>query len=337
MALNGIPGVRKLGHYGYAPVGAIIDTDPAQFWGDVNGIPMGMQYFYGSVRSNTGDYWWPIRGFYPDKARYLHLSEAKIGEDFTYAKDHNSSYSGPVEHGERDGKWGVWRPDGTPMMLTWDDRMEWHDDDQVTLAGDLVGEGVQFFCPDQEVPSSYASRLFRVRGTIKGTEVTGLVFHDSIHVAKGVDYIASPAIAKHEAAWVGFATEFEDGNIHSGHLVHGTDEFNIMVIHRTDGPPLIARDIDVEVELEGEPLAKTTFPTKVTYRGGGETWIWEANEGGRCPVRDDLGDEHRWRQGWVHEANDTRKPKTTEALMETYNARLLKTGALNGLDWHYGK
>jgi hypothetical protein len=45
-------------------------------------------------------------------------------------------------------------------------------------------------------------------------------------------------------------------------------------------------------------------------------------------VRDDLGDEHRWRQGWVHEIKDPRKPKRTEALMETYNARLLKTGAL---------
>ena len=196
----------------------------------------------------------------PDKARYLHLSESKIGEDFTYAKDHNNSYSGPVEHGEREGKWGVWTPDGTALMLTWDDKMEWHDGDEVSLSGDLVGKGLQFFSPDQDVPSSYSSRLFRVRGSIKGTDVTGLVFHDSIHIGAGIDYIASPYIAKCEAAWVGFATEFDDGAVHSGHLVHGTDEFNIMIVHRTDGPPLIARDIDVEVELDGEPFDESVLP-----------------------------------------------------------------------------
>jgi hypothetical protein len=155
-----------------------------------------------------------------------------------------------------------------------------------------------------------------------------LVFHDSIHIAAGIDYIASPAIAKHEAAWVGFATEFEDGTVHSGHLVHGTENFNILVVHRTDGPPLIARDIECEVELDGEPLDEHTFPTRVTYRGGGQTWIWEANEGGRCPIRPDLEKGHRWRQGWVYQEGETRTPVITEALMETYNRRLIGTGAL---------
>jgi hypothetical protein len=109
LSLNMIPPVRVSGNYGYAPVGAIIDPEPAAMWADVNGVPMGMQYFYGSVRSAAGDYWWPIRGFYPNKARFLHLSKAKIGGDFTYAKDHSNSYSGAVEHGERDGK--MWRMD----------------------------------------------------------------------------------------------------------------------------------------------------------------------------------------------------------------------------------
>lgn len=321
--------VRASGHYGYAPVGGIIDPDPAAMWADVDGVPMGMQYLYGSVRSEAGDYWWPIRGFYPDRARYLHLSEAKIGGDFTYAKDHFNSYSGPVEHGLRDGKWGAWTPEGTPLMLTWDDKMEWHDGDEVSLTGDLIGNGLQFFSPDTDLPSSYSSRLFKVRGTIKGVPVTGLVYHDAIHIANGVDYIASPYIAHCEAAWVGFATEFEDGTVHSGHLVHGQENFNIMVVHRTDGPPMIARDLEVKVELDGEPMDPASFPTRVTYTGGGQTWVWEANEGGRCPLRTDLGAGHRWRQGWVHLAGETRKPVCTEALMETYNDRLLNTGALS--------
>lgn len=328
MSVDHAQPVRACGDYGYAPVGAIIDTEPSAMWGDVNGLPMGMQYLYGSVRSAEGDYWWPIRGFYQEKARYLHLSESKVGGDFSYAKDHNNSYSGPVEHGQRDGKWGVWTPDGTPLMLTWDDKLEWRDGEEVALNGRLVGEGLQFYSPDKDVPSSYSSRLFRVEGRIKGADVNGLVFHDSIHIAAGLDYIASPAIAKHEAAWVGFATEFEDGTVHSGHLVHGTENFNIMVVHRTDGPSFIARDLEVSVELEGEPFDECSYPTRVIYRGGGQTWVWEANDGGRCPIRPDLERGHRWRQGWVHQEGETRKPIVTEALMETYNGRLADIGTL---------
>ena len=70
------------------------------------------------------------------------------------------------------------------------------------------------------------------------------------------------------------------------------------------------------------------FPQRITYTGAGETWVWEAAEGGRCPIRHDLIEGHRWRQGWVHHIDETRRPKATEALMETYNGRLVETGAL---------
>ncbi|MGH3556062.1 MAG: NAD-dependent epimerase/dehydratase family protein [Mycobacterium sp.] len=66
----------------------------------------------------------------------------------------------------------------------------------------------------------------------------------------------------------------------------------------------------------------------VSYTGGGETWVWEAGPGDRCPVRNDLLPGHRWRQGWAHHVDEQRRPKITEALMETYNGRLLQTCAL---------
>jgi len=316
------------GRFGFQPVAALIEPTASAHWHDVAGLPMDMQYFYGSVRSAEGDYWWPIRGFYADKARFLHLSESKIGSDFTYATDETNSYGGPVEHRQRDGRWEVVTPDGTVLMAADDSKMEWNDGTELTMTGELVGSGVQFLCPDEDDPWAYTSRLFRTTGTIKGVPVTGLVYHDTMYAAAGKHVLTGPLITRLEAAWVAFATEFEDGEIHAGHLIHGTEDFNVMIIHRTDGPSLIARDIDVEVELEGEPMDDTTYPTKVTYTGGGETWVWEAAEGGRCPVRKDLPAGHRWRQGWAHSANETRRPKTTEALMETYNGRLVETGAV---------
>jgi hypothetical protein len=316
------------GHYRFQPVGSFIGPAASAHWNDVAELKMEMQYFYGSVRSEAGDYWWPIRGFYTDRARFLHLSESKIGGDFTYATDEASSYGGPVEHRQRGDRWEVVTPDGTALMAVNDHRMEWEDGTELSMTGELIGPGLQFFTPDQEDPMLYTSRLFRTTGTIKGVPVTGLVFHDSMHSKPGKQFLTGPVITKLEAAWVAFATEFEDGEVHSGHLVHGTEDFNLMIIHRTDGPTLVARDVVVEATLDGDPLSDTTFPAAVSYTGRGETWVWEAAPGGRCPVREDLPPGHRWRQGWAHHVDEQRRPKATEALMETYNGRLLDTGAL---------
>ncbi|WP_245650673.1 hypothetical protein [Nocardia harenae] len=316
------------GKFGFQPVAAFIEPTASAHWRDVAGLEVDMQYFYGSVRSEAGDYWWPIRGFYPDRARYLHLSESKIGGDFHYATDETSSYGGPVKHLQRDGGLQVVTPEGAVLMAVDDSRMEWNDGTELSMTGELVGPGIQFLVPDEDDAFLYTSRLFRTTGTVKGVPVTGLVFHDSMHAKPGKQFLTGPVITKLEAAWVAFATEFEDGTVHSGHLVYGTEGFDLMIIHRSDGPSLIARDIVVHAELDGDPMADTTFPAKVSYTGGGETWVWEAVPGGRCPVREDLPAGHRWRQGWAHHVDETRRPKTTEALMETYNGRLLDTGAL---------
>ncbi|QLL09800.1 hypothetical protein [Mycobacterium vicinigordonae] len=316
------------GHYGFQAVGSFIEPSASAHWNDVVGLKMDMQYFYGSVRSEAGDYWWPIRGCYADSARFLHLCESKIGGDFTYATDETSSYGGPVEHVQRNGRYEVVTPDGVTLMSVNDTSMEWNDGTELSITGELVGPGLQFFNPDEDDPLVYTSRLFKAAGMIKGIPVTGLVFHDSMHAKPGRKFITGPVITKLEAAWVAFATEFEDGTIHSGHLVHGTEGFNLMIVHRSDEPPLIARDVVVEAELDGDADSHTAFPVKVSYTGGGETWVWEAADGGRCPVRTELPQGHRWRQGWAHHADETRRPRTTEALMETYNGRLLDTGAL---------
>lgn len=328
MAQGFAESVRDSGRYGFQPVGGFIDPDPNIHWDPVGGQVMRMQYMYGSMRTATGRYWWPIRGFYEDRARYLHLSESEPGTDFHYATDENNSYGGPVEHGERDGKWGVWKPDGQGLLVTDRDTIEWNDGDELHIVGERVGEAMQFFCPDESEPLVYTSRGFRGSGTIKGESVSGLFFHDSMHMPAGTDFIKSAYITDLEAAWVVFATEFEDGTVHAGHLVHGTDGFDLMLVHRTDGAPFVARDVDVSVEFDGNSGDDTDFPTKVVYTGGGQTWIWEAlPSGGRCPIRRDLPSGHRWRQGWVRHADETRRPKATEALMETYNGRLTATGA----------
>jgi hypothetical protein len=317
------------GHYGFPIVGNLIEPAPEAHWDDVFGLTMNMEYFYGSVRSEAGDYWWPIRGCYTDRARFLHLCESKTGGDFVYATDETNSYGGPIEHRHSDGRYEVATPDGEVLMAVTETTMEWNDGADLHITGERVGPALQFYAVDADEPLLYTSRLFAAKGSIKGIPVTGLVFHDSMHTKGGKQFMQGPVITKLETAWVAFATEFEDGEIHSGHLIHGTEDFNVMIIHRTDGPPLIAHDVVVEAELDGPFDSESAFPQRITYTGGGETWVWEANDGGRCPIRHDLIEGHRWRQGWVHHIDESRRPKATEALMETYNGRLVETGALS--------
>jgi hypothetical protein len=189
------------------------------------------------------------------------------------------------------------------------------------VTAEAVGPAAQFHAPDVECPLIYTSQLFRTTSaTIKGEPVEGLFFFDALHLPDGVNWINSPYYAQLQAAWVAFATEFEDGTIHAGHLVHGLEGFNILLTHRTDGGSSVSRHFDTEVALDGDPA----FPAEVTYtaRDTDETWVWTALEHGRMPVREDLVPGHRWRQGVVRIAGETRRPVRTEALMETYNLRL---------------
>ena len=149
------------GHYGFPMVGNLIEPAPEAHWDDVLGLTMNMEYFYGSVRSEAGDYWWPIRGCYTDRARFLHLCESKIGGDFTYATDETNSYGGPdrappLRRPLRSGE-----PDGEALMAVTETTMEWKDGADLHITGERVGAALQFHAVDEDDPLVYTSRLFK--------------------------------------------------------------------------------------------------------------------------------------------------------------------------------
>jgi len=315
--------VRQPGHFGFQPVGGLVTADGTSQWDPVSGIPMSMQYAYGTLRGvNSRRYFWPIRGSFRTEARRMHLSVADVGEDFSWASEGEEAYVGPVVHEERDGWMGTWIGDDI-LYATNGPEFQWKEGDFLDVRGELVGDALQFLVPDEVESLVYTSRVFRAAGTVLGEDVTGLFFHDSMHMPENRNFIRSSYITDLQAAWVAFATEFEDGNIHAGHLVWGTQGFDLMIIERTDGPPIVAHDLEVDVVIEGD------YPVEVVYHGRDETWVWTAH--GACfrdPIRADLPEGHRRIQGWARRSDETRTPIMTEALMETYNGRL--TNVLRG-------
>lgn len=310
--------VRPPGRFGFQAVGGMVEPDGHSQFGPILGLPMNMAYAYGTLRADDGTYYWPIRGAYESVSRRMHLSEASTPVDFVWAPEGEAAEVGPVTTENRDGWTGTWRADGSLIFATNGPQFHWTEPDFLDVRGELVGPAIQFYCPDAQEGLVYTSRLFRGTGTIKGRPVSGLFFHDSMHMPADVDFIRSAVITRLQGAWVAFATEFEDGHIHAGHLVWGTDGFVICIIHRTDGPPVIFRDFEMSARIEND------FPVEVRYAGpDGETWVWVAHpEGYRDPIRSDLPEGHRRIQGWCYREGETRKPVRTEALMETYNGRL---------------
>jgi hypothetical protein len=135
-----------------------------------------------------------------------------------------------------------------------------------------------------------------------------------------VNWVTSPYYADLQAAWVGFITELDDGHLAFGHLVHGVEGFNVLLAQRTDGDPTVSRSFTTEVTLEGEE----EFPLAVRYvdHDSDQVWRWDALPVSRMPVRKDLVEGHRWRQGAVTLEGDPRAVVRSEGLMETYNTRL---------------
>lgn len=271
--------------HSYRPDGGLITTSPEPAFRDFYGLPVSMQYLYGSLRSDDGRYFWPIRGSYRDRARHLHLAAAgylagKDGaldqvDDFEFAVGTGEGYEGPVDWDHRGGRWGVYRSDGAPIIETDNHGVWWHEGSRLRARGAIDGPGLQFRVSNPQWPFVYSSRLFRVSdAVIDGVQVSGWIFHDTLHLPAGEHFLTSPYQRGLQAAWVAFVTEFEDGAVHCGHLVYGLNGFSILIVHRSDGPPVISNDVKIEAELGDHDFCR-----KVTYRAGGETWVWDAYPG----------------------------------------------------------
>lgn len=319
----------------FQPVGSLTTTAVDPLFAAHFGLPVSMQYIYGSLRTKGGTYYWPIRGTYRHRARHLHLSVAdrevvddgdrlsdRVG-DFRYAVGTGEGYEGDVTWERRDGSWAVCKDDGEPLMSLGDTTLSWTEGAAVDLRGTIDGPALQFGVGNDEWPFVYTSRLFRVTdGLVEGEPVEGWVFHDTLHLPEGENFMTSPYQRQLQGAWVAFVTEYDDGAIHAGHLVHGLDGFTVLAVHRSDGPPLLSNVADVEVEVDADD-----FPTRVSYVAGDQTWVWDGyslsgSGRGRMPVRADIGPDHRWTQGIVRPLGETRKVVSAEALMETYQDRL---------------
>lgn len=321
------PKVRPYGSFGYQPVASFIEIEPSAPYTDLGRTLLGGQicplYLYGSFRSHDGKrYYCALRGYQHDVAVSLLVWGSDVGKDF---EPPQSGYKGYVTNGQKDGKWGTWQDTPNPRTFFLADKKEchWFEKGFIDVKGKSFGNAWQLGIPDKEDPFVYTNRGYKVdEGTVMGDTVSGYFFSDTMHLGLGKGFMTSAIYQKTiEWGWVIFATEFEDGNIHSGNIIWGAENLNCAIIDRSDGDKVIASNIEVEAKFDQNNYCES-FAADI---GNGEIWEWHGIPGGRVPLnRMESFSGPFYREGVVSKRGEKRKWVHSEAWIETF---LKKTGS----------
>jgi hypothetical protein len=315
---------RNLGDFAGWPVVGVTGHDPSvSFSGrTMMGLATGSQYLFGTLRADDGRIYAPVRQFNNDVAINFMMYTGEEGKDYTYEPASKKAHQGLVDLGERDGKWGFWRAEPQPRCLYLSDEKSghWQERGFLDLTGAAQVGATQVAVPDAESPLFYVTRCFLAEGQCMDQTVRGFVFHDTMFLAPNQGWTQTRFVKELELLWVEFATEFEDGSVHYGHLCSGAGNFAFGVVQRTDGPPVVTNNVRIDYSLDAEGFAESvSFDV-----GDAQWWDWTpTGNGGRMP-HSPYADGPYWREGYMRPRGDTRKITASSCWMECYAQRLGK-------------
>lgn len=185
-----------------------------------------------------------------------------------------------------------------------DDTVRWTEGDILSLDGREVGPGLQWSLPVDVGGDGirYASRIFRVSGTIEGVAIDGFVGCDQVHLAPGrQNYVDDPLTASHLSnAWCTWACEYDDGSIEAGHTAFGRDGFGFG-LRSTNSRSVTTTEVAGDVTG-----VERGCPTQITVQVDGESWEFVADERG-LPL-EPLPGPVRQAEGWFGRVGETRRP-----------------------------
>ncbi len=314
---------RRIGEFGHQPVVGLCEPYPEQAVRNdqtVMGLPLVGSYLYGAFVTADGYRAAPQRHIRDELAVSLFYYEADSpGDPLAHRGSANRAHRGICQVGEyHDGRWGWWHPEPDPRFVYVEGATSayWRDRGFVEAEGTLVGDVMQWAIPDLNEPFVYTSRLFRCpTATVDGRAARGFFFRDEVYLRQGHAWTSSAYLNGIESAWTSFVTEFEDGNVHFGHLVWSNENYKLAVVQRTDGDPIVHNRIHGEVVLDPDGY----YESARHDLGEDGVWTWRpvAEGGGKMPPSPfEAGP--RWREGVVTEQAETRKVVLSNGWSESY-------------------
>ena len=315
---------RRRGNFGYRTVVSTFEPRPADLMPDATyfGLVLLANYHYSTFWDADGNVVAPMRKFHTEMSSGLSL-QTNAGRDHL-AVDFDAlarSQRGVGLRWALDGDDVTIRAARTPFSEPIDVRItertiEWSEGDLLSLIGELLGDGVQWYAPmrDERGGTYYATQVYRAEGVVQGREVTGFMGVDSLYGPPGQVYQTSWLFNGVEMAWGYFANTYDDGAFECGHLAFGADHWGFAAIQDQDGEVAFVSDVDCDIEL-----GPTKYVERATYDVRGEPWVFSAIERGE--MRDlarQRDDRYHAVAGVVRRAGDSRTPSLSMAWLESF-------------------
>jgi len=309
-----------------------------------NGLPVQVCYLYGGWREDDGTLHIFERKFIGPMTAGLWLMRIEPHAGVKIDPGSIRTVRGETKRSYADDE-VVWRgqmmenqvaehgsEEGLLLQFT-ENALDWTEGGILRLQGQLVGPGLQVFAPDPQEAFYYSSQLYKVAGRVLDADVEGFVFVDHGAWPHGTDWKEYRVFNHLQLAWEAFANEFEDGSVEWGHLCVGADRFSFAMVADKDGAVAL-RTVDV---TGGVDFGENEYAVRAAWKGGGDTWMFEMEDGGRlAEFTEARWGGYRAQAGHTRRVGDTRTVKVGFSWLETFAARL-KENAVPGVDEALGR
>lgn len=204
------------------------------------------------------------------------------------------------------------------------DEFLWDDSGQMSLRGRRIGPGAQTYVPSRRgrmgTGVCHTGVFFEGEGTVLGEPVSGIMIIEQIFTEPGEVLSDSSIRRRFAGGWNGFATVFEDGSCHHGHIAYGAGPFRFANITE-NGRHIASRIASIHTETDSEGLGK-----RVEYTlESGDKWEFITTTTLMDMLRyaRSVGSEAQLHKGYFQRVGETRKRRNWYSIQEWVPQRMV--------------
>jgi hypothetical protein len=194
------------------------------------------------------------------------------------------------------------------------DRLSWHEDDVLSLSGNVLKPAIQWYLVDRNDSMLYTSIMSEVEGTVLGERVRGFIFLEQSYLAEGgVLYVHRDSMVGHklEICWYSWGTRWDDGTVEIGHFMVGNDRAGFGIV--SNGSEIVVNTSNVSAEVTRDPGGYWHNGIQIDVNG--EAWEMVPSIAGRQLDMAKMPNPQQ--EGLVRRVGETRAPVAWFAWGET--------------------
>ena len=204
------------------------------------------------------------------------------------------------------------------------DEVRWEDSGKLALQGRRIGPGAMTYVPSRRgrygTGVCHTGVFYEAGGTVLGEPVQGIFIVEQIFTEPGEVLSDSSIRRRFAGGWNGFATVFEDGSSHLGHIAYGAGPFRFANIME-DGRHIAQEIVHIDTETDADGLGRRAVYTLAN----GEQWefvrtttLMDMLEHARA-----MGSAAQVHKGYLQRVGETRPRRNWYSIQEWVPQRMV--------------